>query len=249
MTQATMNQAAPAKRVVFTMGGKGGVGKTGVMVALAEWFAANEIPVTLLDLDTENKARGSLKHFFNGSVTKVNIHTPAGLDAFVDHLDSGSEIILADMGAGAGQVAADWFESMYEDVAAHRVSALPLSVWLRRTRPASESILAWANRLQDRVDYVVVENANSTFSDFTYWKGTEQAKRFREAFSPTILQMEFRLAELENPVRQHGIKLGDVADRKASVQELKRASLVMRAQSYRRRIFSEFDRTKEVFLP
>ena len=61
-----------SKRVVFTMGGKGGVGKTGVMVALAEWFEANEIPVTLLDLDTENKARGSLKHFFNGTVTKVN---------------------------------------------------------------------------------------------------------------------------------------------------------------------------------
>jgi len=63
------------------MGGKGGVGKTGLMVALAEWFEANEIPFTLLDLDTENKARGSLKHFFNGSVVKVNIHTPAGLDA------------------------------------------------------------------------------------------------------------------------------------------------------------------------
>lgn len=65
---------ALTKRVVFTMGGKGGVGKTGVIVALAEWFAVNEIPVTLLDLDTENKARGSLKHFFNGTVTKVNIH-------------------------------------------------------------------------------------------------------------------------------------------------------------------------------
>ena len=63
--------------------------QNGVMVALAEWFAANDIPVTLLDLDTENKARGSLKHFFNGSVTKVNIHIPAGLDAFVDHLISG----------------------------------------------------------------------------------------------------------------------------------------------------------------
>ena len=71
------------KRVVFTMGGKGGVGKTGVIVALAEWFTANEIPVTLLDLDTENKARGSLKHFFNGTVTKVNIHTPAGRRSFL----------------------------------------------------------------------------------------------------------------------------------------------------------------------
>ena len=33
---------------------------------------------------------GALKHFFNGSVTKVNINTPAGLDAFVDDLDAGS---------------------------------------------------------------------------------------------------------------------------------------------------------------
>ena len=108
---------ANSKRVVFTMGGKGGVGKTGVMVALAEWFEANEIPATLLDLDTENKARGSLQHFFNGRVTKINIYPPAGLDAFIDHLDGGTPIILADMGTGAGQVAADWFESMYDDFA------------------------------------------------------------------------------------------------------------------------------------
>jgi Mrp family chromosome partitioning ATPase len=96
-----MNAQTKNKRVVFTMGGKGGLGKTGLMVALAEWFEANEIPFTLLDLDTENN-RGSLKHFFNGSVAKVNIHTPAGLDAFIDHLESGAAIILADMGAGSG---------------------------------------------------------------------------------------------------------------------------------------------------
>ena len=179
---------------------------------------------------------GSLRDRTQGSMIILRrlqnscIHTPAGLDAFVDHFDSGSEIILADMGAGAGQVAADWFESMYEDVAATGMSFTAVGVVT--PDPASvESILAWANRLQDRVEYVVVENATSTLSDFTYWKATEQAKRFREAFSPTVLQMEFRLTELENPVRQHGIKLGDVADRKASVDELKRASLVMRAQT------------------
>jgi hypothetical protein len=237
-----------SKRVIFTMGGKGGVGKTGVMVALAEWFAANGIRVTLLDLDTENKVRGSLKHFFNGTVTKVNIHTPAGLDALVDYLDGGSQIILADMGAGGGQVAADWFESMHEDVAATGVRFTAIGVVT--PDPASvESILAWASGLQDRVQYVVVENANSALSDFTYWRSTAQAERFREAFSPTVLQMEFRLAELENPIRQHGIKLGEVADRTATVEELKRASLIMRAQSYRRHLFAEFERAKEAFLP
>jgi MinD-like ATPase involved in chromosome partitioning or flagellar assembly len=236
------------KRVVFTMGGKGGVGKTGVVVALAEWFQANEIPVTLLDLDTENKARGSLKHFFNGTVTKVDVHTPAGLDAFVDHLDSATPIILADMGAGAGQVAAGWFDSMYEDVAATGVRFT--AVGIVTPDPASvESVLAWANRLQERVEYVIVENATSALADFTYWHSTKQANEFRQAFGPAILQMEFRLAELENPLRQHGIQLGQVADRKTMVDELKRASLVMRAQSYRRRLFSEFDRAREAFLP
>ena len=237
-----------SKRVVFTMGGKGGVGKTGVVVALAEWFQTNQIPVTLLDLDTENKARGSLKHFFNGTVTKVDVHTPAGLDAFVDHLDGGTPIILADMGAGAGQVAAGWFDSMYEDVAATGVRFT--AVGIVTPDPASvESVLAWANRLQDRVEYVIVENATSALADFTYWRSTKQANQFRQAFMPAILQMEFRLAELENPLRQHGIQLGQVADRKTMVDELKRASLVMRAQSYRRRLFSEFDRAREAFLP
>ena len=41
------------KRVVLSMGGKGGVGKTSIMATLAEWFDANHIPVKLLDLDTE----------------------------------------------------------------------------------------------------------------------------------------------------------------------------------------------------
>ena len=72
-----------SKRVVFTMGGKGGVGKTAVILVLAEWFEANSIPITLLDLDSENKAAGSLKHYFPSSAHPVNIHTHAGLDAFV----------------------------------------------------------------------------------------------------------------------------------------------------------------------
>jgi len=70
-----------------------------------------------------------------------------------------------------------------------------------------------------------------------------------EALSPIVIRMEFRLAELENPARQHGIRLGQVATRQNAINELKRASIVMRAESYRRRLFSEFDRAKEMFLP
>ena len=114
--QANRIAVTAEKRVILSMGGKGGVGKTSVMTALAEWFQSNQIPVTLLDLDTENKARGSLTHFFGGQVPKVNIHTAAGLDAFVDELAEGAPVILADMGAGSGHVTYEWFEKMYPDV-------------------------------------------------------------------------------------------------------------------------------------
>ena len=105
------------KRVVLTMGGKGGVGKTGVAVAIAEWYRRHSVPHTLLDLDTENKGEGSLNHFFP-EARKVNIADPTGLDAFINQLlDHDADLLLADMGAGAGAVTAEWFDKMYPDIA------------------------------------------------------------------------------------------------------------------------------------
>ena len=247
-TETAAAIAGAEKRVILSMGGKGGVGKTGVMVALAEWFNANDIPVKLLDLDTENKTRGSLTHFFGGNVPKVNIHTPAGLDAFVDHLSEGPSVILADMGAGSGHVTYDWFEKMHPDVAEAGIAFTAIGVVT--ADPASvESVLAWAKRLQHRVRYLIVENNVTEYSDFTFWRESKQSLQFQEVFKPAVIRMDYRLADLENGARTYGVTLSDIAGRKTDATELQRASLVMRAQSYRRRIFAEFEKVTEVLLP
>jgi MinD-like ATPase involved in chromosome partitioning or flagellar assembly len=239
---------AAEKRVILSMGGKGGVGKTSIMAALAEWFDANQIPLQLLDLDSENKARGSLAHFFNERAPKVNIHTPAGLDAFVDRLVDGAPVILADMGAGSGQVTYDWFDKMYPDVAGAGVVFTAIGVVT--SDPASvESVLAWAERLQRRVDYLIVENSIAQYTDFRYWRESAQALEFQRAFQPAVIQIDYRLPELENAARNHGVTLSEIARRATDAAELQKASLVMRAQSYRRRLFAEFDKVKEFLLP
>jgi MinD-like ATPase involved in chromosome partitioning or flagellar assembly len=242
------NRTDISKRIIFTMGGKGGVGKTSFVLSLAEWYENHQIPIKLLDLDTENKARGSLKHYFDGTVTKVNIHTAAGLDAFVDHLSDDSPIIVADMGASSGQVTHEWFDSMFEDVAATGVAFTAIGIVT--PDPASvESVLSWAAKLQDRVSYVVVENASTHQPDFSYWRDSQQADQFRTTFQPIVLSMEFRLPDLENPARQHGVTLGQVVERRIKVLELQRASLVIRAQSYRRHLFEEIEKAKDLLLP
>jgi hypothetical protein len=202
----------------------------------------------MLDLDTENKARGSLTHFYGGRVPKVNIHTPAGLDAFVDHLADGAPVILADMGAGSGQVTHDWFERMYPDVA--DAGIVFTAVGVVTSDPASvESVLAWASRLQDRVSYLIAENSITDQMDFVYWRESDQARQFQKTFDPGVIHLDYRLADLENEVRNHGVTLGRVAGRTTDAPELQKASLVMRAQSYRRRMFAEFEKVKELLLP
>ena len=242
--------SAPAqKRVIFTMGGKGGVGKTGAMLALAEWFQSNEFPITLLDLDSENKAAGSLKHYFPDSAHSINIHTPAGLDVFLDYLtEDGPKVILADMGGGSGQVALDWFDTMHPEVAPLNIAFTAIGVIT--PDPASvQSLLAWSSSLRDRVQYLVVENASTLQPDFSYWKDAKKAEIFREEFRPTVLSAEFRIPDLENAARQHGFTLGQVALRKASVPILQKTSLVLRAQAYNRRLFAEFNKATHLLLP
>ena len=111
---------------------------------------------------------------------KVNIHTPAGLDSFVDQLSDGPPVILADMGAGAGQVTYDWFETMYPDVSDAGIVFTAIGVVT--ADPASvESVLAWASRLQNRVEYLIGENSITDHADFTYRRESDQAgQRLRQ---------------------------------------------------------------------
>ena len=244
---AVQSIPAPSSRVIFTEGGKGGVGKTAFTTGLVEWFEAHQIPYTLLDLDTENKARGSLTHYFRDKTRKVNIHTSEGLDSFIDALDEGTPIVIADMGAGSGQVAYKWFDTMYEG--ARELGVAFTALGIVTPDPASvESVLTWASVLQHRVEYLIVKNALTEPADFSYWERSGPAEQFRAAFHPQEIFMEYRLPKFENPARQYGVTLGQAADRQAKVPELQQTTVVMRAQAYRRNLFAELDRVKDLLL-
>jgi len=60
--------------------------------------------------------------------------------------------------------------------------------------------------------------------------------------------MEYRLPKVENPARQHGLTLNKIADRHTDVAELQQTTVVMRAQAYRRNLFAELDRVKDMLL-
>src|ERR1019366_3683686 len=132
------------------------------------------------------------------------------------------------MGAGSGQVAHEWFDTMYE--AAEQMGIAFTAIEIVTGDPASvESVLTWAKALQHKVQYAIMLNEAAQHADFAYWENTEQAEQFRRIFKPVILHMKYRLPDLENPARQHGATLGDVATRRAHVPELANGELLILA--------------------
>jgi MinD-like ATPase involved in chromosome partitioning or flagellar assembly len=236
-------------RLVLTQGGKGGTGKTSFVTALVDWYDEHETPYTLIDLDTEaSKSRGSLMHYFPDKAVKVDINKPEGLDHLINVLQDGPPVVVADMGAGAGQAAYAWFDSMYEG--ARELGVAFTAIGLVTPDPASvDSVLKWAGALQDRTDYLIVKNSVNNPSDFGFWEHAARAEQFRKTFHPQVVEMEYRMPTFEFPARNHGLTIGRVAARQHDVAELNQFATVIRAQAYRRHIYAELDRVKDRLLP
>jgi hypothetical protein len=60
--------------------------------------------------------------------------------------------------------------------------------------------------------------------------------------------MEYRLHDIEFEVREHGLTLNAVADRKTTLPVLKLAERVWRAQAYHRDIYKELDGVKDLLI-
>ena len=241
-----MNETINKKKVVFSMGGKGGVGKTTLMTSLVEWYQGKGLPCSILDFDTETKNKGSLHHFFPETSVKIELNGEGGiegLDTIIDRLDE-VPVVIADMGASSGEVTYNWFNSMYDGLRDLDIEFI--AVGMITSDPASaESVLQWASILQERVKYLIVLNeGESQQKAFEFWDVSEQAKAFKEAFKPEIISMESRIPAIQNLLRGHGLTLGAVSSRtNHGVPELSKTSAVIRAQAYRRKLNAEFERT------
>jgi MinD-like ATPase involved in chromosome partitioning or flagellar assembly len=148
------NTRSGVRRVIITEGGKGGPGKTTVACSLIDFLDTEECPRVLIDCDIENVKHGSISHYFK-EAQKLDISTKRGLDDFIDAAFTDSyEVVVADLGAGAGKWTFDWFDKMYEPMTEAGVRFLALGV-VTAEYATVETLLHWAKALSDRVDYLV----------------------------------------------------------------------------------------------
>ncbi len=242
MTRAT-------KRIVFSCGGKGGVGKTTVATAIADFYAARGMPATLFDCDTENKTRGSLTHYFPGAC-KLDIRTERGLDQFIDAaLSAAASVALADLAAGSGRDTFSWFDTMFEGLGEAGVRFTAVAT-ITSAASSVESLFTWAEALRDRVDYLVVQN-HVTGDDFGYFTRTEPGRAFLVQAKPTIVTLKARAREIQSELDNRGLTAAQatVADAGRRGLLLHGGTARIRTEAYARQIDSALETAKAVLLP
>lgn len=236
------------KRAVFTQGGKGGVGKTEVALALASWYRANGIEPALLDFDIENSNNSGFQSFFP-EATKLDVHEHGSLDAFFSAFYSGAKVVLADLAGGASNAAQSWFEEAAEYASEMGVAFTAVGV-TTNDAGSIQSILKWAGHLQHAVDYLVVLNEmRNPKCDFRYWHDDPNVAEFIKILEPTAITMRARLEEFQAEVRNHACTLEAIIAGEVDAKFFRYTRNIVRAKIYQRQLYEGFDKAAAMLLP
>ena len=235
------------KRVVFTQGGKGGVGKTTLANDMADWYRGRGISVKMLDFDWENEAASGFS-FFNKEAEKFNINEPGSLDAILAILDdSQNDVMLIDQAAASGQKTFEWFAEVGET--AREMGIVFTSVGLVTADPGSvESVMKWTAALDDTADYLIVKNKMENPSEqFSAWHKNKLAQELSHEFDYREVVMGSRLAEFEELIRTTGVTPAQAAEAKKG--ELASTRWKIRAKSYAKQAGEMLDSVSDLLLP
>ncbi len=237
----------PTKRIIFTQGGKGGVGKTEVALSLASWLQERGLKPLLLDFDIENTNKSGLQNFYP-QAEKFDLHQHGNLDEFFRVCQrADTDVVLADMGAGAGDAMFNWFNEAFD--AAMDLDIAFTAVGVTTNEAGSvQSILKWASELRDRVDYIIVLNEmHSPRSDFEYWH--QAAEAFVAKMQPVVMTMAARVEEFQAEVRNQCVTLAQIIEGDAESEFFRYIKNLVRAKRYQRQLFNGFDEAAAILLP
>ena len=238
-----------SKLVVLSAGGKGGVGKTLTVSAIADFYHENGIQPAMFDADVENKQRGSLSHFFP-EAKKLNIRSDRGMDEFIDAaVSTPSRIVLADLGAGSGHDTFKWFDAMHDELSGVGIRFTAV-VTITSSAASVETVFSWAQALGNRVRYLITENRVAG-DDFGYLHDTEPGRAFLSVAKPHIIRLEQRVAELQSELENRGLtaRTARLAMTEARGPYLDRLSSLIRLQGYANRLNTAFSSAHEFLLP
>jgi hypothetical protein len=233
-------------QILFTQGGKGGVGKTTVIAALTGWIRTKGLDPVLLDFDSENREKSSFQSFYP-EAQKIDIRAPDSLDRVFHFLETPGTIVIADQGAGSGAETFSWFDRTAQIVGEF---ADVTSIGIVTKDPGSvASVLGWAYHLGSRVRYLIVLNELVRGSGFDAWCTAPEVQEFVTRTAPAIIALQNRNPDFEDMLRANHLTLEKVINRRHSVDWFHSLTRIVQGRRYQQEAYDAFESVSHILLP
>ena len=233
-------------QILFTQGGKGGVGKTTVIATLTGWIRTKGFDPVLLDFDSENREKSSFQSFYP-EAQKIDIRAPDSLDRVFHFLETPGTIVIADQGAGSGAETFSWFDRTAQIVCEF---ADVTSIGIVTKDPGSvASVLSWAYHLGSRVRYLIVLNELVRGSGFDAWCTTPEVQEFVTRTAPAIIALQNRNPDFEDMLRANHLTLEKVINRRHSVDWFHSLTRIVQGRRYQQEAYDAFESVSHILLP
>ena len=199
-----MTEEKNNSRMIFSCGGKGGVGKTTIISSIIDYLIHTKTPYRAYDLDMGNKNVGSLSRYGNGNIEKLQL-SGENLDRVAEGaLKTG--IAVCDLPAGAEDTFRQWYLDIGYSLKGEGIGYTAVAT-VNALRASVSTLIDWANFLQDGVDYVVALNEafGGKDNNFLIYREWDQTKKFRDAFQPVEVIFPARNELLQMQLEDRGI--------------------------------------------
>lgn len=234
--------AETACKIVFPVGGKGGVGKTAFVKNFAEICMAKSVHCKLVDCDDETS---TLTRYFP-EARFVPIRSPLEIDALVQMaLDERPAVLAVDLPARAGEEFQAWFSLVpFDELRAVGVTFTAVGV-VAGSKDSIECILRWREFLRGgQVDWVIVLNRRD---DLSLYLASNARKRWLNEGVP-----EMEMPKLDERIATELDKSNWTIHRALSATEpcyLTQLMTRSRLRRYQDAVFTQFEQHKLHLFP
>jgi hypothetical protein len=236
------------KRVVFSIGGKGGVGKSWLISLLIDWYLSQKIPFHAIDLDNENN---TLSRFY-GDAEFIEVSSERDLDGMIEKVVEGEiALTVIDMRAASTDRIEPWlrkvdFESLHND---HGVRFTAIGV-VDSSSDSVANIGFWAKDVlgaNPNIRFLIAQN--KVRGEELNYSTSADAQRYRE----TLDVAEIEIPKLEEWVHQKlevaDLRVGAALDITDSDNPLTKFMTRSRLKKYQQAVFEELEKVRERLLP
>jgi hypothetical protein len=235
------------KLVVFTIGGKGGVGKSWVMTLLLDWYESLKIPFHALDLDNENN---TLSRFFEHAEF-VEISSEQDLDQMMNKIVEGDcSLTVIDMRAASTDRIEPWLRQVDFEILdkVHGVRFTAIGV-VDSSEDSAANIGFWASDVLKDNNHIRFIIAQNKVRGQMNYETSEQRKQYQQ----TLDLVEIEIPKLEDWV--HGVleardlRLSSALAIENPNDPLTKFMTHSRIKKYQHAVFKQFERARDRLLP